>query len=216
MLRNEYGEKEKFRASLGWARSRRSRLPRLSPRAVLPPLQRGAGTGSRAWPVPARSGPLRIVNRETDPARWDSERAKARERRMRRAVETEVVRPLPPSQPRPLSRAAGRGARKAGSPRKAVLSALASTSKPSNIQGKRRVSAQHPQVRGKRLLKECIASFLGHPGLRLPAGRRSSALVAPGSRRSRSQTRGRRSRPAPPGAGFPRARTAAKRGNNSS
>lgn len=94
-----------------------------------------------------------------------------------------------------------------------------------NTQGARRASARHPHVRSKRLLKEFIASSLGHQRHQHQAcaypregvGRgRSSVPVAQGSHRSRSRTQAGRSSPAPPGPGFPLVRPGNTRRNNSS
>lgn len=91
--------------------------------------------------------------------------------------------------------------------------------KPSKTQGTRRARP------GRCAARRCEANAFGsnsssvppgHPGRRLPWGRRSSAPVAARSPRSRSQTRGRLSRLAPPGSAFPRGWIAAKRGNHSS
>lgn len=92
------------------------------------------------------------------------------------------------------------------------------TGEPSKTQGTRRASS------GRCAAPRCEANAFGsnsswvppgHPGRRLPWGQRSSAPVAARSPGSRSQTRGRRSRLAPPSSAFPRGWIAAKRENHS-
>lgn len=155
-----------------------------------------------AWPVPARSGPLRKASRDLDRARCTES---GRGRGARTAKEARRGRRGRPCLAPCAGTTSGCGSRCAKgrlSPRCAVLSAPASTRKRSTPRA--RVEPRHGT---RRCAANARSPGRGTPRC-LPAGRRSCALVASGSRRSRSCTQGRRSRPAPPGPGSPRARTA--------
>lgn len=110
-------------------------------------------------------------------------------------------------------RAEGRDPRKADSPggRPCLhLPTMASPQIPRARVKRAPRTTRCPQVRSKLVLKEFFVISPGHPGRRLPAGRRSSVRVAARSRRSCPQTGGCRSSPTLTGSGFPRARTATK------
>lgn len=127
-----------------------------------------------------------------------SERAEAQGRGRRRAAVPGAVPLLPPSQLRPLLRAARPRARKADSPRRPpVLTCLP-------WRALQNPGHAWPERWGQGAARRCVTnarrrnsgSVPGLGGRRSPAARRNSALVAARSPRSRSQTRGRRSRSA--------------------
>lgn len=167
---------------------------------------------SQAWPIPTCWGPPGRVSREKKRAKWMEGKGQGAGmpnvacggHRSRPSLAPLAAATSTPDCSTPTVRALPEG-----HPVRTCLP-LASSPKP---RARASESARDPALHTGEGIQH---QSLGHPGRHLPAGRRSSALEAARSRRSRSQTRGRCSRSAPPGSGFLRARTFPRRGNTSS